>query len=95
MLMHKRSEQLEVIRYSDSDFAKCLDLRKSTFGCFFLLANRAFSWKSAKESIIISSTIEAEFVPCFKATTLRFMAAKLYFRTWGYQHYCQTIENLL
>ena len=32
MLTYRRSDHLEVIRYSESDFVGCLDSRKSTFG---------------------------------------------------------------
>ncbi|KAA0039623.1 Retrovirus-related Pol polyprotein from transposon TNT 1-94 [Cucumis melo var. makuwa] len=68
MLTYKRSDHLEVIGYLDSDFAGCVDIRKSTFGYLFLLAEGAISWKSAKQSIITTSTMEAEFVACFEAT---------------------------
>ncbi|KAA0061857.1 copia-like pol polyprotein [Cucumis melo var. makuwa] len=68
MLTYKRSDHLEVIGYSDSDFFGCVDTRKSTFGYLFLLAEGAISWKSAKQSIIAASTMEAEFVACFEAT---------------------------
>lgn len=68
MLMYRRSNQLEVIGYSDSDFAGCVDSRKSTFGYLFLFVEGAISWKSAKQSVIASSTMEAEFVACFEAT---------------------------
>jgi len=66
MLTYKRSDHLEVIGYSD--FTGCVDTRKSTFGYLFLLAEGAISWKSAKQSIIAASTMEAEFVACFEAT---------------------------
>ncbi|KAL0553776.1 hypothetical protein IC582_007680 [Cucumis melo] len=68
MLTYKRSDHLEVIGYSDSDFAGCVDIRKSTFGYLFLLAEGAISWKSAKQSIIAASTMEVEFVACLEAT---------------------------
>jgi hypothetical protein len=68
MLTFRRSDNLEVIGYSDSDFAGCVDSRKSTFGYLFLLAGGAISWKSAKQTITASSTMEAEFVACFEAT---------------------------
>ena len=48
MLTYKSSDHLKVIGYSDSDFAGCVDTRKSTFGYLFLLAEGAISWKSAK-----------------------------------------------
>ncbi|XP_078172770.1 secreted RxLR effector protein 161-like [Carex rostrata] len=43
MLTYRRSNQLEVIGYIDSDFAGCLDSRKSTFGYLFLLSEGAIS----------------------------------------------------
>ena len=45
MFMYKRSD---VIGYSDSDFAGCVDSRKSTSGYIFMLAGGAVSWRSAK-----------------------------------------------
>ncbi|KAL0370174.1 UNVERIFIED_CONTAM: Retrovirus-related Pol polyprotein from transposon TNT 1-94 [Sesamum angustifolium] len=36
---------------------------------FFLLANGAISWKSTKQTITASSTMEAEFVACYEATS--------------------------
>ena len=68
MLTYRKSDHLEVIGYSDSDFARCVDTRKSTFGYTFLLVGGAISWKSAKQSIIAASTMEVEFVACFEAT---------------------------
>ncbi|XP_074314464.1 secreted RxLR effector protein 161-like [Silene latifolia] len=68
MLTYRHTDQLEVIGYADSDFGGCVDSRKSTFGYVFALAGEAISWKSAKQTIIASSTMEAEFVACFEAT---------------------------
>jgi hypothetical protein len=68
MLTFRRFDSLEVTGYSDSDFAGCIDSRKSTFSYLFMLARGAISWKSAKQTIIASSTMEAKFVPCFEAT---------------------------
>jgi len=38
MLTYRKSDHLEVIGYTDSDFADCVDTRKSTFGYVYLLA---------------------------------------------------------
>jgi hypothetical protein len=57
-----------VIGYSDLDFAGCVDSRKCTFGYVFLLAGAAISWKSAKQTSISTSTMEAEFIACFEAS---------------------------
>ncbi|XP_057972815.1 uncharacterized protein LOC131160965 [Malania oleifera] len=68
MLTYRRTYQLKVVGYSDSDFARCVDSRKSTYGYLFLLVGGAISWKSVKQTIIAASTMEAEFVACFEAT---------------------------
>ena len=67
MLTYRRSNDLELVGYSDSDYAGCNDTRKSTFGYVYLLAGGAISWKSAKQTVIAASTMEAEFVACFEA----------------------------
>ena len=67
MLTYRRSDHLEVIGYSDSDYVGCVDTRKSTFGYLFLLARRAILWNSAKQFVIAASTMEAEFMACFEA----------------------------
>ena len=69
MLMYKRTHSLEVIGYSDADFAGCVDSRKSTFGYIFKLADGAESWRSAKQTLTATSTMEAEFVSCFEASS--------------------------
>ncbi|XP_052728444.1 secreted RxLR effector protein 161-like [Vigna angularis] len=68
MLTYRKSDHLEMVGYSDSDYAGCVDSRKSTFGYVYLLAGGAISWKSAKQSVIATSTMEAEFMACFEAT---------------------------
>ena len=60
LLTFKRSDNLEVIGYSDSDFAGCIDSQKSTFGYLFMLAGGAISWKSSKQTVTTTSIMEAE-----------------------------------
>ncbi|XP_059638613.1 secreted RxLR effector protein 161-like [Cornus florida] len=48
MFTFRRTSDLEVIGYSDSDFARFVDSRRSIFGYLFLLTEGAISWKSAK-----------------------------------------------
>ncbi|KAL0411894.1 UNVERIFIED_CONTAM: Retrovirus-related Pol polyprotein from transposon TNT 1-94 [Sesamum latifolium] len=48
MLMYRRTENLKVVGYSDSDFAGCVDSRKSTSGYIFMIASGVVSWRSAK-----------------------------------------------
>ena len=68
MLTYKRLDQLEITRYSDSDFAGCLDSLRSTSGYIFMLAGGAVSWRSAKQTLTTSSTMAAEFVTCYEAS---------------------------
>ena len=68
MLTYRRSDHLEVIGYSDSDFVEYVDTRKFTLNYVFLLAKGAVSWKSAKQSIDVASTMKVEFVSCFETT---------------------------
>ena len=69
MLTYRKSYQLEIIGYSDSNFARCRDSMKSTSSYIYLLARGAISWKSTvKQSIVASSTMAAEFVACYEAS---------------------------
>jgi hypothetical protein len=68
-LTFKHADSLEVFGYTDSDFAGCVDSRKSTSGYIFFLAGGAISWKSSKQTIVATSTMEAEFIACYEITT--------------------------
>jgi hypothetical protein len=68
MLTYKRYDSLHIEGYSDSDFARDVDDRKSTSDYVFTLVGGAISWKSFKQTVIASSTMYAEFVACYEAT---------------------------
>jgi len=68
MLMYKQTNCLEVIGYSDSDYAGCVDSQKSTSAYIFMLAGGDVFWRSAKQTLTTTSTMEAEFVSYFEAT---------------------------
>ncbi|KAG8502946.1 hypothetical protein CXB51_000745 [Gossypium anomalum] len=68
MLTCKRSDLLEVVRYSDSNFAGCQDSRKSISCYIYLLVGGAISWKSVKQTLVASSTMAAKFVACYEAS---------------------------
>ncbi|XP_050890576.1 secreted RxLR effector protein 161-like [Lathyrus oleraceus] len=69
MLMYRQTDNLDVIGYSDSDFAGCVNSRKSTSRYIFMMADGAISWRSTKQTLVATSTMEAEFVSCFEATS--------------------------
>lgn len=57
----------DLIAFSDSDYAGCLDSRKSTSGYLFTLAGSAVTWSSQRQSIVALSTTEAEYVSACEA----------------------------
>ncbi|PKI54912.1 hypothetical protein CRG98_024694 [Punica granatum] len=59
----------KVVGNSDSDFASCVDSRKSTSRYIFMMASGAISWRSSKQTLTATSTTKVEFVACFKATS--------------------------
>jgi hypothetical protein len=70
MLTYKKSDApLEIVGYSDSDFAGCLDTEKSTSEYIFTLTNGDILWKSFKQTITTSSMMYTEFVACYEATS--------------------------
>nr|KYP45353.1 Copia protein [Cajanus cajan] len=68
MLTYKKSDQLQVISYTDSDFAGFPIDQKSTSGLVFMMVGEAISWKSVKQTLIATSTIETKYVACYEAT---------------------------
>ena len=63
----KDSDDFVLLGYSDSDWAGCVDSRKSTSGQIFLLGGCAISWRSKKQSIVALSSTEAEYVALCEA----------------------------
>jgi hypothetical protein len=67
MLTYERSDSLEIVGYSDSDFACCLNTDRFTSGYVFKLAGGAISWSSSKQTVMTSSTLYVKFVACYEA----------------------------
>jgi hypothetical protein len=67
MLTYKKTDNLEVIGYLDSDFVGCVDSQKLTSGYVFTLVNGAISWKSSKQRLTTSSTMYTKFIACYEA----------------------------
>ena len=61
-LHYKKGGDGELLAFTDSDYARDVDDRKSTSGYVFLMSSGAVSWCSKKQPIVTLSTTEAEFV---------------------------------
>lgn len=48
--------------YSDSDYAGCIETRRSTSGFVFLLGDGIISWSSLRQKSVSLSTMEAEYI---------------------------------
>ena len=53
-----------LVGYTDSDWAGDKDTRRSTLGYIFTLYGGAISWKSSKQSLVATSSTEAEYIAC-------------------------------
>ena len=60
---------LNLICYSDSDWAGSIDDMKSTCGYAFLFGSSICFWLSKKQSVVAQSTAEAKYVFASKATS--------------------------
>jgi hypothetical protein len=80
-IFYKQSGDVELLAYTDNDYAGDLEDRKSTLGLLFMLSSRAVSWSSKKQPVVTLSTTEAEFIAAAfcacQAVWLRRMLEKL------------------
>jgi hypothetical protein len=68
------------IGYTDSDFARDPDDRKSTSGYVFMLAGGAVSWRARKQPLVAFSTVEAEYIGASDAAKEAIWIRSLYAR---------------
>jgi len=68
MLTYRMTDHQVLSGYSEPDHAGCFVSGKSTWCYVYMLAEGAISWKSVKQTLVASSTMEAEFVACYEAS---------------------------
>ncbi|XP_061358015.1 uncharacterized mitochondrial protein AtMg00810-like [Gastrolobium bilobum] len=59
-LYYSKSDKYKLVGYSDSDWCRDVDNRKSMVGYVFFMGNTTFTWVSKKEPTVALSTCEAE-----------------------------------
>eukprot|EP00171_Calliarthron_tuberculosum_P021771 IDg21771t1 len=76
-IMYDSSSSPSPVGYSDSDWAGCVETRKSTEGFVFLISGGAISWRSKKQTVVATSSCEAEYISVCSATKEAIWLSKL------------------
>ncbi|GJV88099.1 putative ribonuclease H-like domain-containing protein [Tanacetum coccineum] len=92
-LWYPKDSPLELVAYTDSDYAGATQDRKSTTrGCQFL-GNRLISWQCKKQTVVATSTTEAEYVAAANCCGQHNMVAFLE-KSTGSEGFHQVIDFL-
>jgi hypothetical protein len=67
-LQYLQGDQVKLVGYSDSDWARSTADRKSTFGCYFTLGSGMISWYSRKQRLVVLSSAETEYMAASRAS---------------------------
>ena len=60
MLTYRRTNTLEVVGFSDSNYVDYVDDKKSTSSYIFMMAEGVVLWKSVKQTLIASSIMDGQ-----------------------------------
>jgi transposase InsO family protein len=77
IVYNKGSDNKGLSCFVDSDFAADIDTRKSTTGALIMFDEGPIIWKTSKQSIVATSTTEAEFIAASVATKETLWAQQL------------------
>lgn len=73
----RRTGDVELVGYNDSDLASDIDTRKSTTGVFFFLGDNVITWQSQKQKVVALSSCEAEYIAATTAACQGVWLARL------------------
>lgn len=68
-ILFGRNQHLDLVAYTDADWAGDRDDRKSTSGYFTLVGGNLVTWKSKKQKVVALSSAQAEFRGIAKGIT--------------------------
>jgi Reverse transcriptase (RNA-dependent DNA polymerase) len=66
-IVFRKNSHLQVVAYSDADWAGCVIDRRSTAGYFTFVGGNLVTWKSKKQNVVSLSSAESEFRGMVKA----------------------------
>ena len=67
-MTYQRIDTLEMVGFIDSDYASCMDDKKSAFCYILMMIEGAVSWKFVKQKLTTFSIMEAKYVACYEVT---------------------------
>lgn len=60
-LTFSKSSDYSILGYSDADWARCVDTRRSTYGYSIFLGDNLVSWSAKKQPTVARSSCESEY----------------------------------
>ena len=72
MLTYRRTDTLDVVGCSDSDYADYVDDKKSTSCYIFMMVEGVVLRKSIKQTLTTSSTMEVEYVTFMRLLSMQY-----------------------
>ncbi|GJW92366.1 putative ribonuclease H-like domain-containing protein [Tanacetum coccineum] len=94
-LWYSRDSPFELVAYTDSDYAGATQDRKSTTGGCQFLGNRLISWQCKKQTVVATSTTEAEYVAAASCCGQIFLQKVLMLEgvsTWSQAKYIEYLK---
>jgi hypothetical protein len=82
-IWYSSSSSLDLVGFSDADFAGGGIDRKSTSGTCHFLGSSLICWSSQKQSSIAQSTTEAEYIAVASCCSQIFLDSAHYERLWS------------